>query len=181
MASRPWIRLTAILWNSALIAWRKSVGKPKFIRRIAIGICFRLAANSDWLEPSTNNTLQGLSNAWRGSLEAKGKSDDKETHRQANYLTRILMNHHCGRYAKFTDQRDFLKKAVAGITYGLGSESQNLPGYVVLGNSQGMKDRVSVHDLHATMLHLLAMDHGAPRCGPSGGGRAGDGTGHAKL
>jgi len=29
--------------------------------------------------------------------------------------------------------------AGAWITYGLGSESQNLPGYVVLGNSQGVK------------------------------------------
>ena len=29
--------------------------------------------------------------------------------------------------------------AGAWVTYGLGSENQNLPGYVVLGNNQGIK------------------------------------------
>src|SRR5436190_12300542 len=35
--------------------------------------------------------------------------------------------------------RPGLPSAGAWITYGLGSESRNLPGYVVLGNSQGVK------------------------------------------
>ena len=63
------------------------------------------------------------------------------------------------------------------VAYGLGSENANMPAFVVLPDPGGgikggliygatdefgyhaIENRTEVHDLHATMLHLMGMDH----------------------